>query len=121
MNTFRLKQRLRTVSVKEELRGVDSVFDKLSAGFVATIIPGALLWAQGQSHPFVSSSPIPFHMKFGTSIFKDKLTFLGIFFFSSNCWYSQAADFSHTQSGTHEAKRKSTELAVVSVLGSQGS
>lgn len=113
MNTFRLKQRLHTVSMREELRGVDSVFDKLSAGFVATIIPGALLWVQGQSHPFVSSSPTLFH--------KDKLTFLGIFFSSGNCWYSQAADFSHTQSGTHETKRKSTELAVVSVLGSQGS
>ena len=58
-------------------------------------------------------------MKFGTSIFKDKLTFLGIFFFFFFCQQLQASDFSHTQSGTHEAKRKSTELAVVSVLGAK--
>ena len=47
MNTFRLKQRLHIVSMREEFRGVDSVFDKLSSGFVATIIPGALLSAHG--------------------------------------------------------------------------
>lgn len=43
MNTFRLKQRLCTVSAREEFRGVDVVFDKLPAGFVAITIPGTIL------------------------------------------------------------------------------
>ena len=59
MNTFRFKQRLRTVSRREEFRGVDSVFDRLSTGFVATIIPGALLSAQGQSRPLSAPAPSP--------------------------------------------------------------